>query len=415
MNSARAQLVGLVALVVLAACGEQVARPIERSPSLPAGEQLPVPVIDTPVVDTIGLLSPAERSALSSKLRSLRSKTGAQMAVVLIGSTGSEAIEDFAMRTAEAWQGGDAEREDGLLLTLAMTDRKVRLEVGYGLEERIPDGAAGRITDGMRDDLRAGQTAAAIDGAIEAVGRRLPRVDPSLLDGGYLVRSTSACAGAPVTWIASATALLFLFWPWPRPKKTKKRKSRSKYAKPTPPPPLPRRGSTAWITVAVAMAVVALALAWLYADLDGLVHEEALAYLVAAAVMVALGRLIDRKARKLESGMHRWFFFGPLFLLLLAVTMATTGLYLGSGDAAFFYLGALFSSVVFLPFVLGALGFEGGGGSSYSSSGSSSYSSSSYSSSSSSSSSSYSSGSSSSSGYSGGGGGFGGGGATSSW
>src|SRR5690606_13171368 len=76
------------------------AAPRQPAAALPDGALLEVPVIDRPVVDTIGLLSTGERSHLDRKLRALREKTGAHMAVVLVSTTGDEPIEDFSMRVA---------------------------------------------------------------------------------------------------------------------------------------------------------------------------------------------------------------------------------------------------------------------------------------------------------------------------
>jgi uncharacterized protein len=328
----------------------------------------------------------------------MREKTGAQMAVLIVASTGGEAIEEFSMRVAEAWQGGDAERDDGLLLTLAMHDRRMRLEVGYGLEGNIPDAAARRIVDGMRDDLRAGDLASAIDGAISATARRIPRLDPSVLDGGHLARQDGVSTGLLVTVAAAVTALFFLFAGRGRTPKMKRRAGKRAKL-----PPLPTRGRREWTLLALAMTIVAGSLSWLFADIEGFPSEEPVAYLASAAVLVSLGRLIDKKARTLAIPVDRWLFFGPLFLELFLVTAGAACVFLGSASGLIFLGAAALLLVLVVPCVLASLGLiEGDGGSSGSSS---SYSSSS-------SSSSY---SSSSSGYSGGGGGFGGGGASSSW
>ncbi|HYO69511.1 MAG TPA: TPM domain-containing protein, partial [Archangium sp.] len=93
------------------------------------------PVIDRPVVDERGLLSSSEKEDVARELVRLRDETGTQMAMLLVGSTGGEPIEDYAMRTAEAWRGGTAGLDNGLLFVLAVDDRRARLEVGYGMEE----------------------------------------------------------------------------------------------------------------------------------------------------------------------------------------------------------------------------------------------------------------------------------------
>jgi uncharacterized membrane protein YgcG len=228
----------IVIAIVLAAssgCVDETHAPGDLAPGPAPGEKLDTPALTRPVTDLAGILSPGEVEGLASRLLTLREETGAQLAVLIVTSTGVEPIEDFSMRTATAWRGGAVGRDDGLLLTLAMRDRKVRLEVGYGMEEHIPDGAAGAITDGMRDALRDGRTADAIDGAISAVGRRLPRLDPSFLDGGYWSADRhTAGAAALVVALAALTAIVFLFAPFRRRGTAPRPVQKSGWRKPPP-------------------------------------------------------------------------------------------------------------------------------------------------------------------------------------
>ncbi|MCY1077308.1 TPM domain-containing protein [Archangium lansingense] len=136
-----------------------------------------VPVIDRPVVDERGLLSSSDTEAVASELVRLRDETGAQMAVLLIGTTGGEPIEDYAMRAAEAWKGGRAGQDDGLLFVLAVDDRRARLEVGYGMEEYLPDDAVRRILDAQGPLLRQDDYRGAVLGVIQGVHERLPSAE----------------------------------------------------------------------------------------------------------------------------------------------------------------------------------------------------------------------------------------------
>src|SRR5690606_36222070 len=184
--------------------------------------------------------------------------------------------------------------------------------------------------------------------------------------------------------LAALTALIFLFAgprraPRPKPKK----------GKPAKPPPLPARGRREWTLLALAMGVVASLLSWLYAGIDGFPLEEPVAYLASAAVLVALGLLTDKKARTLESNANRWMFFSPIFFELGFLSVALTGVFLGSSTAGFLLIPFGFLAIFAIMPVVAALPLEPGSGSGSSSYSSSSYSSSSYSSSSSSSSSSY--------------------------
>lgn len=132
------------------------------------------PVIDRPVVDERGVLSSADTEAVASELVRLRDETGAQMAVLLVGTTGGEPIEDYAMRAAEAWKGGRGGQDDGLLFVLAVDDRRARLEVGYGVEEYLPDDAVRRILDDQGPLLRQRDYRGAVLGVIQGVRARLP-------------------------------------------------------------------------------------------------------------------------------------------------------------------------------------------------------------------------------------------------
>lgn len=133
-----------------------------------------VPTVDRPVVNPDGLMSPGDVEAVADALVRLRQETGAQMAVLVVRTTGGEPIEDYAVRAAEAWKGGAQGRDDGLLLVLAVDDRRQRLEVGYGLEEHLPDDAVRTLLDAQRGLLRAGDYRGAVLGVVQGVRSRLP-------------------------------------------------------------------------------------------------------------------------------------------------------------------------------------------------------------------------------------------------
>ena len=97
------------------------------------------------VNDFAGVLQPAERAALEARCRELREKTGAELAVVTIKSLEGGQIDDFAVKLFERWGIGKKGKDNGLLLLVAIDDRKARIEVGYGLEPILPDALAGRI------------------------------------------------------------------------------------------------------------------------------------------------------------------------------------------------------------------------------------------------------------------------------
>ncbi len=115
-----------------------------------------VPVLDDP-------------TTLEDRLVRYHRQRGLQMAVLIIDSTNGEPIEDYANRVASAWQGGDAERQDGVLFVLAVNDRRMRLEVGYGLESLLTDARAKRILEGAKPHLRRFDYDEAVDQVVSAV------------------------------------------------------------------------------------------------------------------------------------------------------------------------------------------------------------------------------------------------------
>ncbi len=97
--------------------------------------------------DYAGVLKPQERSALAKVLNDLEARTTAQLAVVTVGSLEGGQIDDFAVKLFNKWGIGQKGKDNGVLLLVAVKDRKARIEVGYGLEAILPDALAGRVLD----------------------------------------------------------------------------------------------------------------------------------------------------------------------------------------------------------------------------------------------------------------------------
>jgi uncharacterized protein len=112
-----------------------------------AGAQVAVPPLEHRVTDLTGTLSESQRSTLEKRLADLESRKGSQVAVLLVPSIQPETIEQYAIRVFEQWKLGRRKVDDGALLVIAKNDRKLRIEVGYGLEGAIPDAVAKRIVD----------------------------------------------------------------------------------------------------------------------------------------------------------------------------------------------------------------------------------------------------------------------------
>jgi uncharacterized protein len=108
---------------------------------------VPVPALTGRVTDLTGTLSGAAVTRIEAKLAALEAKKGSQLAVLIVPSTQPEEIEQFGIRVADAWKLGRKGVDDGAILIVAKNDRRVRIEVGTGLEGAIPDAIANRIID----------------------------------------------------------------------------------------------------------------------------------------------------------------------------------------------------------------------------------------------------------------------------
>lgn len=110
-----------------------------------ASAEQPIPELITRVTDLTNTLSPTQKHLLEQQLGQLESKKGSQLVVLVTPSTQPESIEQYAFRVAEYWKLGREGADDGVLLLIAKNDRKLRIEVGYGLEGVIPDAIAKRV------------------------------------------------------------------------------------------------------------------------------------------------------------------------------------------------------------------------------------------------------------------------------
>lgn len=112
-----------------------------------AETQIPKPEGDIYVQDFAHVLSNDEKSDLIQLGRSLDQKTKAQIAVLTIPSLKGRNLEEYAVDAFRTYQLGDKKLNNGVLLFLVINDKKIRIEVGYGLEGALPDGKVGRILD----------------------------------------------------------------------------------------------------------------------------------------------------------------------------------------------------------------------------------------------------------------------------
>jgi uncharacterized protein len=176
MNAARAPLLALLVCWAFAAFAD-----------------VAVPPLSGRVVDQTGTLSSGDVASLTRTLRSLEARKGSQVAVLIVPTTAPETIEQFSIRVAEAWKIGRKKIDDGALLVIAKSDRKLRIEVGYGLEGALNDATAKRIIDEIitprfRNGDFAGGISAGIDRIVGVIdGEPLPAPAPRQQQGSDLL------------------------------------------------------------------------------------------------------------------------------------------------------------------------------------------------------------------------------------
>ena len=130
----------------------------------------PIPPLRTRVTDLTNTLSASDQQALEAKLAAWERDTGNQMAVLVIPSTKPEPIEAYSIRVAEAWKIGRKGQDNGVLFLIAKDDRKLRFEVGYGLEGVLTDATSRRIiAETVAPYFRQNQFAAGINAGVDRV------------------------------------------------------------------------------------------------------------------------------------------------------------------------------------------------------------------------------------------------------
>ncbi len=156
---------------------------------LPALALVAVPQLTGRVVDLTSTLSSGDIAQLTQTLADLERRKGSQIAVLIVPTTDGEAIEQFSLRVAEAWKIGRKKVDDGALLVVAKNDRRLRIEVGYGLEGVLTDVTTKRIIDEViTPKFKSGNFAGGISDGINRMiglinGEKLPEPEPPHWDG----------------------------------------------------------------------------------------------------------------------------------------------------------------------------------------------------------------------------------------
>ncbi|HQN65459.1 MAG TPA: YgcG family protein [Methylophilus sp.] len=143
-----------------------------------------VPELRARVTDLTGTLTAPQQASLEAKLKVLEDKKGSQVAILILPSTQPEDIAQYSIRAVEKWQLGREKPDDGVLLLVAKNDRKLRIEVGRGLEGAIPDIYAKRIiSDVISPRFKGGDFFSGLDAGIDSLsklieGEALPIPEP---------------------------------------------------------------------------------------------------------------------------------------------------------------------------------------------------------------------------------------------
>lgn len=129
-----------------------------------------IPPLKSRVTDVTNTLTQQEKNSIEAKLAAFEQEKGAQIAVLIVPTTAPETIEQYSIRVVEAWKLGRKGVDDGVLLLVAKNDKKLRLEVGYGLEGVLPDAIAKRIiSEVIAPHFKQGNFAGGITAGIDAM------------------------------------------------------------------------------------------------------------------------------------------------------------------------------------------------------------------------------------------------------
>lgn len=167
------RLLPLLLLLVLPQLASPGIAGAETAITPPPGSPTPATSATPPahwVTDHAGFLTPAVGHELDARLGDFDQRTGHQVLVYIDHTTGGVPIEDWAVKAFERWRVGRAGIDDGAVLFVFSDDHKLRIEVGYGLEDRVPDVVASRIiNERMVPRIRSGDNDGAVRAGVDAL------------------------------------------------------------------------------------------------------------------------------------------------------------------------------------------------------------------------------------------------------
>ena len=133
----------LLALILISACAKATG---DKAGVIDA-RKTPVPTLTGRVNDTAGILQPTERDRISTLLADYERETGHQVAVLIVAALADESIESFCLRAANTWHLGRKGIDDGILVCLAMKEKRVRIDLGLGMARYISNADAKEIIE----------------------------------------------------------------------------------------------------------------------------------------------------------------------------------------------------------------------------------------------------------------------------
>ncbi|MCB1933020.1 MAG: YgcG family protein, partial [Candidatus Accumulibacter sp.] len=186
--------------------------------SLAVAEQ-PIPPLAAHVTDLTGTLAGDQEATLDAKLAAFEREKGSQIAVLIVATVRPESIEQYALRVVEAWKLGRQGIDDGALLLVAKDDRRMRIEVGYGLEGALNDATAKRIiSETIAPHFKQGGFYAGVDAGVDAMlkvvaGEPLPAPDEQgrrSADAGASFEAVLVAGGILVLIVAGAVRAILV-------------------------------------------------------------------------------------------------------------------------------------------------------------------------------------------------------------
>ena len=164
-----------------------------------AQDNAPIPPLSSRVTDAAGILGADGKQSLEAKLTAFEQATGGQLAVLIVKTAEPETIDQYGIRVGEAWKVGKKGADTGAILVIAMKEKKLRIEVGYGWEGALPDVEAKRIiSETITPFFKKSQFAQGIEAGIDkiqlAVSKENKAAATTVNDKGQWEQSHNASA-----------------------------------------------------------------------------------------------------------------------------------------------------------------------------------------------------------------------------